>query len=337
MSLTKEGGASLADVAKLANVSQATASKALNAKIDVSQATRARVEDAARELGYVPNTLARGLMNGRTGTVGVITSDLDGRFALPILMGVEDALGSDKVFAFLCDARGDDVREQTLLNALIQRRVEGVIIVGNQTDLRPSLGRDLGLPIVYAYAMSEDPEDVSVTVDNYQVGQIAAQHLIYSGRRRIAHISGEAPHSAARKRLEGIVDTLAENKMELVGTPLFGDWSEGWGRAATAMVLDRDEPIDAILCGSDQIARGALDTLRERGIDVPGQIAVMGVDNWTLLAANSRPSLTTVDLNLERLGRTAAQRLYDPDFSSNAGIEYLPCSVVIRDSTIPRL
>ena len=335
MTTANDAGVSLADVAKLANVSQATASKALNDKLDVSPKTRARVEGAARELGYVPNTLARGLMGGRTSTVGVITSDLDGRFALPILMGVEDALGADRVLAFLCDARGDDLRERQLLKLLAQRRVEGIIIVGNQTDERPSLGQDIGVPVVYAYCMSEDPRDRSITVDNFQVGSVAAQHLVDIGRRRIAHISGEAPHAAARRRRDGVVDTLSANGLELAGQPLFGDWSEGWGRAGAAMVLDRDPQIDAILCGSDQIARGALDVLRERGIAVPQQVAVIGIDNWELLAANSRPALTTVDLNLERLGRVAAQCLYQNPGNAPK-TSYQPGALVIRDSTIPR-
>lgn len=336
MATPRGDGPTLSDVARLAGVSAATASKALNDKFDVSEATRERVGSAARELGYLPNTLARGLQNGRSGTVGVITSDLDGRFALPILAGVEDALGADRILAFLCDARGDDVREQQLVKALLARRVEGIIVVGNQTDFRPSLG-ELPVPIVYAYAMSEGASDLSVTVDNFQVGQIATRHLLDSGRRRIAHISGEAPHSATQRRLEGCLDELRGAGLELVGAPLLGDWSEGWGRAATAQVLDRGEQIDAILCGSDQIARGTLDALRDRGVTVPSDVAVMGIDNWTVLSANSRPSLSTVDLNLERLGRIAAQRLLEGAPDGAAAIEYLPCSIVIRDSTIPRL
>lgn len=330
-------GASLVDVARHAGVSQSTASKALNDRSDVSEATRARVAEAARVLGYAPNTFARGLMGGRSGTVGVITSDLEGRFAIPILMGVEDALGADRVLAFLCDARGNDVREQQLVKALVARRVEGIIVVGNQTDTRPSLGADLPMPVVYAYSTSDNPSDLSVTIDNTQVGRVATQHLLDSGRTRVAHISGEAPHSAAKLRLIGAQQALSAAGLELVGAPLFGDWSEGWGRAAMSAVLDRGDPVDAIVCGSDQIARGALDTLRERGVDVPGDIAVIGIDNWATLAANSRPALTTVDLNLERVGRLAAQRLVSTEHGGSKGIEYVAGTVIIRDSTIPRL
>ncbi|MCS5716456.1 LacI family transcriptional regulator [Herbiconiux sp. CPCC 205716] len=328
----------LIDVARRAGVSASTASKALNAKADVNPATRQRVESAARELGYVPNAIARGLTGGRTGTVGVLTSDLEGRFALPILMGVEDALGIDRVLTFLCDARGDEAREKRLVDELVSRRVDGIIVVGKQTDPRPPIGRNLPVPVIYAYCMSDDPADLSISVDNAQAGFVAAQHLVDSGRSKIAHISGEAPHSASQRRTEGVQKLLANRGLELVQPPMYGDWSEGWGRAAAAILVQSGKEFDAILCGSDQIARGVLDSLLERGIAVPSDVAVMGIDNWVVLAENSRPALSTVDLQLQKLGRVAATRLFEASNGSKAaGVEYLPGSIVIRDSTIPRL
>jgi LacI family transcriptional regulator len=329
--------ASLADVAVHAGVSAATASKALNGRADVNEATRARVEEAARVLGYVPNSLARGLLGARTGTVGIITSDLEGRFAIPILMGVEDALGIDRILSFLCDARGDELREDSLIVSLLARRVDGLILVGRQNDRRRSIGR-LPVPVVYAYAESDDPDDMSVTIDNVEVGRRAAQHLLGLGRRRIAHISGEAGHSAATDRVRGATDAIVD-----AGLPdpspnvLFGDWTEGWGRAATEIVLDGGSEIDALICASDQIARGALDTLHERGVRVPQDIAVIGVDNWTSLAAHSRPPLTTVDMQLQQLGRVAGHRLQRATAGDQrGGVERIPGDVVIRESTVPR-
>jgi LacI family transcriptional regulator len=335
--LKSSGAPQLADVARRAEVSVSTASKALNAKPDVNESTRLRVESAARELGYVPNALARGLVGGRTGTVGVLTSDLEGRFALPILMGVEDSLGIDRVLTVLCDARGDAARERRLVEELVARRVDGIVVVGDQTDLRPSIGRSLPMPVVYAYGMSDDPADLSISVDNVRAGYLAAQHLVDSGRTRIVHISGEAPHAAARDRSRGALELLQERDLRLVGRPLFGNWSEGWGRAAVTQLVRDGERFDAVLCGSDQIARGVLDALLQQGVEVPSRVSVMGVDNWTVLAENSRPALSTVDLQLQRLGRVAADHLRDATSGIiSSGIEYLPPTVVIRDSTILR-
>lgn len=327
---------SLAEVAERAGVSSATASKALNGRADVNEATRSRVEEAARELGYLPNYIARGLMGAKTGTVGVVTTDLEGRFALPILMGVEDALGTERILSFLCDARGDDERERQLIRSLLARRVDGIIMVGRQTDERPSVG-ELPVPVVYAYAHSSDPADLSIVPDNVQVGRIAAEHLLGLGRRRIAHVSGEAAHGASRDRLVGIQEAMSSAGVDLVGPPLFGDWSEGWGRAAAGMLIEGGAPIDGIVCGSDQIARGVLESLHDQGIEVPRDVAVIGVDNWVTLAENARPALTTVDIQLKRLGRIAAIRLQAATAGEPAGgIERVAGEVVIRDSTIPR-
>jgi LacI family transcriptional regulator len=328
--------ATLADVARLAGVSASTASKALNGRSHVHAATRARVMQAAKQLSFSPNTLAQSLLAGRTGTVGLVTSDLEGRFIIPILMGVEDAFGADRVNGFLCDARGDAIREQHHVQALLSRQVDGLIVVGSRTDPRPSLGRDLPVPVVYTYAPSEDPEDLSIICDNRGAGRLAIEHLISCGRSRIAHITGDPGYGASRERAEGALAALADAGLKLVGEVRYGAWSEGWGRAAAAMLLEAHPDIDAIFCGSDLVARGVMDKLRERGRNVPDDIAVLGFDNWKVLSTNARPPLTSIDMNLEELGRTAARALFAAlEGASRAGVEALPCRIVLRGSTTP--
>jgi LacI family transcriptional regulator len=326
----------LSDVARLAGVSVATASKALNGRSQVRAETRDRVVEAAERLSFRPNPMARGLMAGRTGTVGLLTSDLEGRFSIPILMGAEDAFGVGKVAVFLCDARGDAIREQHHVQALLSRRVDGLIVVGSRTDPRPSLGRDLAVPVVYAYAPSDDPADASIVPDNVGAGRLAVAHLLACGRTRIAHVSGDPGYAAALERAEGAEEALAEAGLTPVGETLFGAWSEGWGRAAAGMLLDRQPELDAILCGNDQVARGVVETLRERGRRVPEDIAVMGFDNWEILTSGSRPPLTSVDMNLDQVGRAAAQALFSAiEGRPRSGVETWPCRVVIRGSTAP--
>src|SRR5688500_16018040 len=177
--------ATLSDVARLAGVSIATASKAINGRDEVPPATLRCVLAAADEISSTPNQLARSLLCGRTGTVGLLTSDLEGRYGIPILMGAEDAFGAGQVNVFLCDARGDAIREQHHLKALLSRRVDGIIVVGRATDPRPSLGQELPVPVVYAYAPSDEPRDLSFTPDNYAGGRLAVDHLLACGRTRI--------------------------------------------------------------------------------------------------------------------------------------------------------
>jgi LacI family transcriptional regulator len=330
--------ATLSDVAKLAGVSIATASKAINGRDEVAPATRQRVLDAAKQISFTPNELARGLINGRTGTVGLLTSDLEGRFVIPILMGAEDAFGSGQVNVFLCDARGDSIREQHHLNALLTRRVDGIIVVGRSTDPRPSLGYNIPVPVVYAYAPSEDPTDSSLTPDNRAGGRLAIEHLIACGRTRIAIVTGDPGYAAARDRVVGAEEALAAAGLPLVGTPMFSEWSEHWGRDASAMLLRQHPDIDGIVAGSDQIARGVLDTVRDLGRDVPSDVAVVSFDNWEILATNARPELTSIDANLQQLGRAAATRIFEAidGVEMRAGVEYLPTRLVIRGSTIAR-
>jgi LacI family transcriptional regulator len=324
----------LSDVARLAGVSLATASKALNGRAQVRAETRERVLEAAEQLSFSPNGLARSLLSGRSGTVGLITHDLEGRFSIPTLMGAEDAFGAGKVSVLLCDARGDSIREQYHIQALLGRRVDGLIIVGARPDPRPSLGR-LPVPVVYAYAPSEDLDDVSIVTDHVAGGRMGVEHLLACGRSRIAIVSGDPSYGAAVDRVKGATEALTAAGLEMVGgAALFGAWTEEWGRGAVRSLMLKHPEIDAILCGSDQIARGALDVLRELGRDVPADIAVMGHDNWEVVATNSRPALTSVDMNLEELGRRAAAKLINAiEGHPDHGIETVPPRLVLRAST----
>lgn len=324
----------LADVAKTAGVSIATASKALNGRTQVKAETRDRVIKAAEELSFRPNALAQQLQRGRSGAIGLVTHDLEGRFSIPILMGAEDEAGTGELSVLLCDARGDNLRERYHVQALLGRNVDGLIIVGARPDVRPSLG-GLPVPVVYAYAPSDDPEDMSQVSDNFEAGALVAKHLISRGRRRIAIVSGDQTYGAAGERVAGAVAAMQEAGIEPVHKePFYGTWDEAWGRSAVEAILGMHPDVDAVICGSDQIARGALDTLREHERRVPEDVAVAGHDNWEVIAAHSRPRLTSVDMNLEELGRRAATRLFAAiEQRPSPGIEKVSPRIVERDST----
>lgn len=327
----------ISDVAALAGVSIATASKALNGRSQVRAETRDRVVRAAERLGFQPNALARGLLSGQSRTVGLLTGDSVGRFGIPVLLGAEDAFGAGEMAVLLCDARGDAIREQHHLRTLLARRVDGLIIVGESTDPRPSVSRDLPVPVVYAYAPSEDPRDVSFVPDDVQGARTAVEHLVTLGRGRIAHITGPPHYKAAKDRAEGVAAALADAGLTPSGETLFGAWSQRWGRQAAEIVLRGDPHVDGVVCGSDQIAAGFAEAARECGRRVPDEVSVVGYDNWEVLAAETRPPLTTIDMNLERLGRTAAQHLFAAiDGRATPGVHRMPCRLVMRDSTAPK-
>ncbi|RBM12717.1 LacI family transcriptional regulator [Streptomyces sp. PT12] len=324
----------IADVAALAGVSIGTASKALNDRGKLRDETRARVAEAARRLGFRPNEMARSLLSGRSFTVGLLTTDHVGRFSLPVLLGAEDALGAGEISVFLCDTRGDAIRERHHLKALASRRVDGLIVAGRRTDPRPPLRQFLDVPVVYAMAPSTSEDDMSVAPDERQGARDAVRHLIAAGRTRIAHITGPARHHSSQARADAFRQALAEAGLEPAGGHvLFGEWNEPWGRQAVQHILHAEPRCDAVFCGSDQIARGAADSLRELGERVPEDIALVGFDNWDVMSTACRPPLTTVDMELSELGRAAAVRLLEAiDDQPQPGTRYLPCRLVIRDS-----
>lgn len=326
----------VADVAERAGVSLGTVSKALNGRGQLRPETRQRVLDAASDLGFEPNLLARGLLTGRTYTVGVLTTDSIGRFTIPLLTGAEDALGTGEMSMLLCESRGDPIREQHYLRILLARRVDGIIVTGRSSDVRPSLGPDFPIPVVYALTQSDDPRDLSIVHDDQEGAAEAVRHLLATNRRRIAHVSGPLRHAAAQHRAVGAANALhAAGERMVLGSPLHGEWSEKWGREAAYRLLASEEPFDGVFCASDQIGRGVLDGLRENGVDVPRSVGVVGVDNWDVIAEASRPPLTTIDLNLAELGHRAAVRLLAAidGHPVEGGIEYVPSRLVTRRST----
>lgn len=284
-----------------------TASKALHGRPRVSEETRDRVLRLASELGYVPNTSARSLVTGRSGAIGLITSDLSGNFSTPILIGAEDEVGKSFGTVLLCNARGDAELEREKVRSLVASNVEGIIVVNALPDPRPPL--EAPVPVVYAYAPSTRPTDCAVVFDNVAAGRLAVDTLLAAGRRRVVIIGGEPSHQAAQGRLAGALAALSGHGLAPAAPALLEAWTFAWGREATQRLLHERVAFDALVCQSDLIARGALDALASAGRQVPHDVAVIGHDNWALLAAGTSPRLTTIDNELGGLGALAARLL----------------------------
>ncbi|MFB9235580.1 LacI family DNA-binding transcriptional regulator [Plantactinospora siamensis] len=326
--------ATIVEVAALAGVSPGTASKALNGRGTLRPETRQRVREAAEHLGFVANAAARSLQSGRTYTVGMITTDSIGRFSIPLLLGAEDALGAGQVSVFLCDARDDPIREQYYLRTLLSRKVDGIIVTGRRTQSRPPIDAGLPVPVVYAFISSTDPRDCSVVPDEADGARRAVEHLLTIGRRRIAHVTGPEHHHSATVRADAAVRTLAAAGLDLAVPVQFGEWSEAWGRQAAGILLSTGAEVDAVFCGSDQIARGMAEALQGAGRRVPTDVALVGFDNWDVMVDGCRPALTSIDMNLDGIGRTAAELLLAAINGEPAhGRRALPGRLVPRAST----
>lgn len=307
----------LAEVARSAGVSLATASKALNGRHDVSERTRGRVLAAAKRLRFYPNQQARSLMSGRTGSVGVLTTDLEGRFVLPLMIGLEEVLQAEGSVALLVNGRGDAELRGKHLEALLSHRVDGIVAVGEAPEPREPLTVPDGTPIVYAYGPSASADDVSVVADFQHAGRLAVAHLLERGCTRLGFVPGpshpDGGHgwSAGRDRRAGAVAEMAgcTSPALLALAREEGSFDEAWGWRMAARILRADDRVDGLVCADDRVARGAIDLLRARGIEVGAQVAVIGMDNWFPFTESVRLPQSSVDMNLAEVGRVAGRAI----------------------------
>jgi LacI family transcriptional regulator len=330
------GTATIRDLARAAGVSIGTASKAVNGGGRLRQETRDRVLAAAQAVGYRPNDLAHSLRRARSRTIGIISNDSFGRFTIPIVEALEERLADEGIAVFMCNATDDPERERRHLEQLLRKRVDGLVVTARRADKRPGIGALAhGLPVVYVFTQAHDPGALCLVPDDEGGARLAVAHLAALGRQRIAHVTGPEHFEAVRLRRAGWRAGLAEAGLgALPGFYLPGVWSEAWGRDAVARLFADGAAPDALFCGNDQIARGATDALRERGIDVPDAVAVVGFDNWEVMALAARPPLSSVDMNLSALGREAGERLLEMiEGAPVSGVRRLPCALVVRASS----
>ena len=323
------------DVAERAGVSISTVSKALSGKGAVRYETKQRILAAADELGFQANQVATSLFTGRTNTIGVITSDQFGRLTVPVLLGAIEKLSEREIALVLCDGRGDPIREQHFVDSFLRRRVDGILVTGAGEFGRDSLRADLPVPVVYAMSWSRDEKDTSVVPDDAEGSRMATRHLLSTGREKLVFISGPQRDDASRKRLAATREVLAERGLDLVHAPLFGEWSERWGRQAVKQVILSGVEFDGVVCASDQVARGVTEALREAQIAVPRQVGVIGFDNWDVMVEASQPPLSTIDMSLHEVGAAAATALLEAIETGRLepGISRIDCEFIPREST----
>jgi LacI family transcriptional regulator len=270
-------------------------------------------------------------------TVGLITNDSFGRFSFPIVEALEQKLADQGIAVFMCNATDDPARERQHLEQLMRKRIDGLIVTARRADKRPPIGPvPAGLPIVYVYSQADDPGAYCLIPDDQGGARLAVDHLVAGGRRRIAHVAGPERFDAVRLRQAGYIESLGAAGIAYdPALYVNGPWSEAWGRDAVARLFDDvATPPDALFCDNDQLARGASEALRERGIAIPGQVAIVGFDNWDVMTLSARPQLSSVDMNLTTLGHEAGEALLRLIAGERlSGVRRLPCSLVIRDSS----
>lgn len=330
--------ASIQDVASLARVSTATASRALSRPDMVASSTRERVLSAARQLGYQPNVLARSLRQRETRTIGLIVADILNPFHALLAKGVQDSADQHGYTVFLFNSDEDPHKERRALDTLRGHLPQGLIVVPT-SGTREHLGALPDLPVVELDRISGHPTATTVTVDNVGGALSATRHLLDLGHRRIGMIVGQQDITTAVERHEGFRSALQE-----AGVPydpalvVSGHHREDDGHRAARRLLGRSRGTrpSALFVGNNEMTVGAVLAIRELGLTMPGELSLVGFDDsrW---AQTMSPPLTVVAQPAYDLGRLACEHLLGRLGQPHAAAVHvrLPTELLIRRSTGP--
>ncbi|MET7461855.1 LacI family DNA-binding transcriptional regulator [Nonomuraea sp. NPDC005501] len=331
---------SIKEVARLARVSVGTVSNVLNRPEIVAPATRARVFDAIRELGFVRNEVARHLRVGRSRTVGLVVLDVANPFFADVAQGAEALADEHDTMVVLCNSGADPSRERRHLDQLEQQRVMGILITPVDAQ-HPRLAElaARGTPVVLVDSSATGLQ-CSVAVDDRLGGQIAAAHLIERGHRRITFVGGPPSIKQVADRHAGVAGAVAAaGGVELIDSsmPML---SAAAGRAAGERVaaMHAGERPTAAFCANDLLALGFLQAMAACGLRVPDDMAIVGYDDIDFAAAAAVP-LSSVRQPRELLGRTAIELLLEevahPERHRHRQVIFQP-DLVVRESSAPR-
>ncbi len=330
------------DVARLADVSQATVSYVLSGttSVTVPLETRERIMNAARELGYVPNSAARTLRTRKTMTIAGIIPDITNPFYPWFERGIQDVAETGGYDLITVNSDGDYAKELKALRLAHEGRVDGLIITLfhiTPQDVAPLI--DAGIAIVILGPAMPEFHSLgidTVGVDNESAARIAVEHLLQRGHKRIAMIAGVEGTPPRERRVKGYRDALAAHHVPTEERLIrAGEFSEQGGYEGTMELLRLSERPTAIFAANDLMAIGALQALRESGISVPGEMAVAGFDDIPA-AALVHPGLTTIDQIPHTLGQTSAELLLQRLNGQRTGpgtYSELPYRLVVREST----
>ena len=329
--------ATIKDVARLAGVGVGTASRVISGKGSFSEAAAARVEAAARQLGFRPSAIARALSLKSTGTIGVFVPDFKGPFYGPLLDAIDAELRLHDRHMVAANGCGhEDSRQQSLDGArfLIDRECDGIVMCSNA--LRDADFAALRDDFPNLAIVNRDVKGMKAhcfTVDHRAAGRAAADALLAHGHRRIAVVTGPAVAGDNKQRLQGLFDRLAEAGVAADSVLVEeGDFSAPSGWAACERLVARKPKITALFCANDQMAMGAISHLGHHGIRVPQQWSVMGYDDSDVAAFLS-PRLTSVRIPIAEMALNACRQLLNTRFGSELAVsrKFVP-TVVMRDS-----
>lgn len=323
--------ATIRDVARRAQLSVATVSRALNGFDNVSEAARERVAEAVRALGYVPHAGARSLSLARTNAIGVVLPDLHGEFFSEIVRGMDREASRSGYLLLLSNLHARAQQAAMALRAM-HGRVDGLIVMAphlSAEELSEALPR--GVSTMLINTRDGSGSRAAIHLDNAAGVHAVVEHLVGLGRRRLVHIAGPRGNIDADERAAAFREACAAHGVDC--EVMHGDFEEESGAQAVLRLLDGGHAFDAVFAANDNMAIGALLALRARHVAVPGKVAVAGFDDIPLAR---HLGLTTVRVRIDELGERALARLIASiGKGDEAGDELHAPELVVRTTTAP--
>ncbi|NUR45552.1 MAG: LacI family DNA-binding transcriptional regulator [Sphingomonas sp.] len=323
--------ATIRDVAKRAQLSVATVSRALNGFENVSEQARERIATAVTELGYVPHAGARSLSLARNNAIGVVLPDLHGEFFSEIVRGMDREASRRGYLLLLSNLHAGGAQAVNALRAM-RGRVDGLIVMAphlRADELSASLPK--GLPSILINTRDESGQHPAIHLDNAAGVKAVVDHFAALGRKRLVHIAGPSGNIDAHERENAFRAAVAAHGLS--GVVVAGDFEMESGEAAIRQLLDQRVQFDAAFAANDNMAIGALEALREAGKRVPEDVALAGFDDIPLAR---HLGITTVRVMIAELGERALQRLVDGFAKDGGGDELHAPELVIRSTTNPK-
>jgi LacI family transcriptional regulator len=327
----------LADVAKIANVSMMTASRAINGKPGLSEDLRERILEIAANLGYRPNIIARGLATSKTCFIGLIVPDITNPFFGQIVRGVENAAFENGYNLFLVDTNEDLVRETSALDSLWQNDIDGLILCSSrlpEADLISQINRFPAVVLVNRELQENLPNLTTINLNDFEGAQIATRYFLQHNRKHVGYIGGPLNSVSNQRRLSGFLNVLKTSGNVDVNNFLddnVPDTNGGW--LAALNLLIKNPNLDAVFAFNDLMAVGAMQALQEVGKRIPEEIAIIGVDDIPL-ATIIHPQLSTLHVDLQNIGKVALQSLLNLVSDSPAPTNLIiDLELFLRDSS----
>jgi len=328
------------DVARRAGVAPITVSRVINNSGYASDETRKRVEAAIKELGYVPNTLARGLRSKRTNTLALVVTDITNPFFTLIARGVEDAASASGFTVIYCNTDESEAKEEKYINILVQKQVDGVLLVPACSNSKSvKFLHSNAIPIVLIDRSIPGYQNDLVHCDSESGAYALIRHLIKLGHKRIATITGPRWISTSEDRVSGYLRALSDAGLENLASVYYGTFTQASGYELTNQALDVIPSPTALFGTNNFISIGILKALRDLNISVPDETSVVGFDDLPS-AMVVDPILTVAAQPAYEMGQQAAELLLkriSGNTSENNQEIILPTKLIVRQSSGPLL